>query len=511
MHPPITSSSSRLSSPRLRLVTAVLVLSVLLASLDQTVFGTALPSIAGDLGAAASMHWVTTAYVLASTVVMPIYGKLGDLHGRKLYFVAAVLLFMLGSVLGGLALDITSLNIARAVQGLGGGGLILLSQTIIADVVPSASRSRYLGMLGAIFALASLLGPLLGGWLTEGPGWRWAFWMNIPTGLAVLVTATLYLPGGTKGSNNQRFDWLGTVLVSTGIISLLLAISLGGHAWAWDSAEIAGLFSVAAIAITAFVVVEHRHPAPILPMSLFGERNSALALGTNLALGAVMFGSLAYLPTAFQMVYRLSATAAGLMLLPLMAGIVVGSISAGALTPKLASPKWLPVVGMAIAAAALVPLAALSPQTPLWSSVVTLCLLGVGIGLSMQTVLLIAQSSRPAAELGVTTGASGYLQKIGGTAGAGFIGAFFADRLSWNLGALADSSLSKMDRGSVGPETLAGLPAKAQFEVAEAYSSALMPLYATFIPIAFLAAACMFFIQEKTLRISEPAVQSEAK
>ena len=284
------------------------------------------------------MVWVTTAYILASTVMMPVYGKLGDLIGRKGLFIGAISIFIVGSVIGGLSHDMTTLIAGRAVQGLGGGGLILLSQAIIADVVPARQRGRYMGAMGGVFALASVAGPLLGGWFTEGIGWRWAFWINIPLGLLAIASAMAFLHLRKPNLGKPRIDYLGMVLVATAATCLILFTTWGGNTYAWGSAVIIGLIVGCVVTAVAFVFVEKRADEPVIPMHLFAQRNFVLTT-VGLIIGIAMFGALAYLPTYIQMVTGKNATEAGLMMIPMMAGLLVASIGSGQLVSKTAATR----------------------------------------------------------------------------------------------------------------------------------------------------------------------------
>ena len=382
------------------LVFVGLMITMLLASLDQMIFSTALPTIVGELNGVNHMVWVTTAYILASTVMMPVYGKLGDLIGRKGLFIGAISIFIVGSVIGGLSHDMTTLIAGRAVQGLGGGGLILLSQAIIADVVPARQRGRYMGAMGGVFALASVAGPLLGGWFTEGIGWRWAFWINIPLGLLAIASAIAFLHLRKPNLGKPRIDYLGMVLVATAATCLILFTTWGGNTYAWGSAVIIGLIVGCVVTAVAFVFVEKRADEPVIPMHLFAQRNFVLTTVAGLIIGIAMFGALAYLPTYIQMVTGKNATEAGLMMIPMMAGLLVASIGSGQLVSKTGRYKIFPIVGTSIVAVALVLLSRLTPSTSLLVFGCYIALMGIGLGLVMQILILIVQNTFPAAEVG---------------------------------------------------------------------------------------------------------------
>ena len=303
-----------------------LMLGLLLAELDQTMFSTALPTIVGELGGVDRMLWVTTAYVLAGTVVMPVYGKLGDVLGRKPLFIAALSVFVAGSVLGGLAPDMTWLIVARAVQGLGGGGLLILIQGIIADVVPARERAASMSVVGAVFALSAMLGPVLGGWLTDGLGWRWAFWINLPLGAAAIASGAAFLPSAPGRGRPVRIDVAGIVAMTVAVTAIVLVASWGGVAFRWGSPVIVSISAIAVLASAAFIAAERQAADPIIPLALFRNRTFTAATIAGLVMAVAMFGAIGYLPTYLQMVSGLGASGAGLVMLTLVAGLAVTSV-----------------------------------------------------------------------------------------------------------------------------------------------------------------------------------------
>src|SRR6476661_6387026 len=368
-----------------------LMLSMLLASLNQTVLSTALPTIVGELHGVNDMLWVITAFILASTVTMPIYGKLGDLMGRKSLLMAAILLFMAGSVVGGVANDMGMLIVARVIQGLGGGGLMILSQAVIADVIPARERGKYMGMMGGVFAIASVAGPLLGGWFTEGPGWRWVFWINIPLGLLALAGAVFFLKL-PRHSGRPRLDLGGMVLVAIATTCLVL-------------------FGGAVVSAAAFVWVESRTAEPIIPLHLFKDLNFNLATIAGLLIGVAMFGAIGYLPTYLQMAFSVNATESGLLMIPMMGALLVASVVSGQLVSRTGRYKWMPIVGGVLVAVALVLLSTLTPGAPLWEICAYLAVMGLGLGLSMQIMVLIVQNSFPLREVGTATASNNFFRQ----------------------------------------------------------------------------------------------------
>ena len=333
-------------------------LSMLLAALNQTVLSTALPTIVGELHGVSDMLWVITAFILASTITMPIYGKLGDLMGRKALLMAAIILFMIGSVIGGLANDMGVLITARVVQGLGGGGLMILSQAVIADVVPPRERGKYMGMMGGVFAIASVAGPLLGGWFTEGPGWRWVFWINIPLGLLALAGAVFFLKL-PKHSGKPRLDLGGMLLLAIATTCLVLFATWGGSKYEWSDPVILALIAGTVLSAVAFVLVERRTAEPIIPLHLFKDLNFNLATVAGLLIGVAMFGAIGYLPTYLQMAFSVNATESGLLMIPMMGALLVASVVSGQMVSRTGRYKWMPIAGGVLVAVALVLLSTL--------------------------------------------------------------------------------------------------------------------------------------------------------
>ena len=483
------------------LIFAGLMVTMLLASLDQMIFSTALPTIVGELNGVDHMLWVTTAYILASTIMLPIYGKLGDLVGRKGPFMGAIALFIVGSVIGGLAPDMTWLIAGRAVQGLGGGGLMIGAQAIIADVVPARERGRYMGVMGGVFALSSVAGPLLGGWFTEGIGWRWAFWMNVPLGILAITSAMVFLrlpkPSGTR----PRLDVAGMVLLAAASTGLVLATTWGGTTYAWGSSVIIGLIVATVIAVAAFVSAERKAAEPIMSPHLFRDRNFNLTTIAGLITGIAMFGAMAYLPTYLQMVTGANATKAGFLMIPMMIGLLVSSVVSGQLVSKTGRYKWLPITGTLLVAVALVLLSTMTPSLPVWVLCGYLSIMGVGLGMSMQILILIVQNSFPLSEVGTATAGNNYFRQIGASLGSAIVGSLFvarltsllAERMSGAGGAAAGSS------NSFTPAAVRELPEAVRNVVIGAYSDALTPVFLYMVPLVLIAVVLLSFVKEKPL------------
>lgn len=424
--------------PNIRVVLFSLMIAMMLAMLDNMIVSTALPRIVGEFGGLDHFTWVVTAYVLGTTVSTPIWGKLGDLFGRKPIFLTSVVIFLLGSALCGMAGSrllggpddgMAELIAFRAVQGLGAGGLMVGVLAIIGDLVPPRERGRYQGMIAGIMAIALVAGPLVGGFITDHLSWRWAFYVNLPLGGAalVLLVATLRLP---RHRTEHRIDWLGAALLAVGITAIVLITTWGGNEYAWRSPQIVGLIVLALASLAAFGVVERRAVEPVLPLSLFANRNFALISVIGFLLGFAMYGAMSFLPLYQQTVQGASATESGLLLLPLMFGMLVVSLLVGRTITRTGRYRAFPIIGGVVMSAAMVLLTRLDAQTDVVESSLYLLVLGVGMGFLMQTTTLIAQNSVDQRDLGAASGAATFFRSIGGSFGISLFGAVFASRLS---------------------------------------------------------------------------------
>ena len=478
-----------------------LMITMLLASLNNTVLASALPTIVGELHGVEHLTWVVTAYILASTITMPIYGKLSDLLGRKPLLIAAILIFIGGSVVGGLATDMTSLIAARAIQGLGGGGLIILAQAAIADVVPARERGKYMGIMGGVFAFSSVAGPLLGGWLTEGPGWRWSFWINLPLGAVALVATILFLHLPKRQlSSRPRLDYLGMALMTIATSALVLVGTWGGSQFEWASPQIIGLGIAAILAAALFVFVESKASQPIIPLALFKDRNFTLTTIAGLVMSIPMFGVIGYMPTYLQMAGGVTATEAGLLMIPMMGGLLLTSVLTGQIISKTGRYKIIPIMGAVILAAGLVLMGTVHSTSSMIFICIYLGVIGVGLGASLQILTLIAQNSFPVAMVGTATASSNYFRQVGATLGSAVVGSVFSMRL-------LDLIASKLPEGtgagdgtsSLTPAIVAGLPDAVRIPIIEAYNEALVPLFLWMAPLALISAIILFFVVEKPL------------
>ena len=487
--------------PNVLPVFAGLMVAMLLASLDQMIFSTALPTIVGELHGVDHMLWVTTAYILASTIMLPIYGNLGDLIGRKGLFIGAIALFVLGSVIGGLSQNMAWLIGGRAVQGLGGGGLMILAQAIIADVVPARERGRYMGIMGGVFALSSVAGPLLGGWFTEGIGWRWAFWMNVPLGALAIVSAMFFLRLPSNSRTKPKLDVAGMALLAVASTCLVLTTVWGGTTYAWGSVIIIALIVGTVIAAATFVWVERRAAEPIMPPHLFRDRNFNLTTVAGLITGIAMFGALAYLPTYLQMVTGAGATKAGLLMIPMMAALLVSSVASGQIVSKTGRYKWLPIVGTLLVSVSLVLLSTMTPSLPVWVLCSYLAVMGVGLGMSMQILILIVQNSFPISLVGTATASNNYFRQIGASLGSAVVGSLFVSRLTQMLTQRMPGAESATagSSNSFTPAVVRNLPEAVRGVIIGAYNDALTPVFLYMVPLILIAVVLLCFVREKPL------------
>ncbi len=490
--------------PHIGLLFAGLMVVMLLASLDQTILSTALPTIVGDLGGVAHMSWVITGYILASTVMMPVYGRISDLFGRKPVLLSAIVLFIAGSVIGAAAGSMSWLIAARVVQGLGGGGLMILAQASIADVVPARERGKYMGFMGAVFAVSSVAGPLLGGWLTEGPGWRWAFSINIPLGILAIaaVAAFLRLPKRPRDTG-KRIDFTGMALLAAATTSLILVCTWGGSQYDWNSPQILWLCVAAVAGAAAFIVVESRAADPVIPLYLFKDRNFTLTTLAGLAVGVAMFGAIGYMPTYIQMVKGVDATEAGLLMTPMMASVLITSIASGQIVSRTGRYKLFPLAGMVVMGVGLWLMSSLEVADPTWLMCLYLAVFGAGIGLSMQILVLIVQNSFSHRIVGTATASSNFFRQVGATVGSAVVGSLFVSRLkdllSENMPAAPGRATDAVDPNSFTPESVQSLPDAFRDPIIQSYNDALLPIFLYMIPLAVLALLVLAFVVEKPL------------
>ena len=467
---------------------------MLLAALDQTIVATALPTVVADLGGAGHQSWVVTSYLLASTIVTAVVGKLGDLFGRKTVFQAAVVFFLAGSVLCGLAGSMTMLVASRALQGIGGGALMVTAMAVIGEVIPLRERGRYQGALGAVFGVTTVIGPLLGGFFTDHLTWRWAFWINIPVAIVVFVVAAAAIPTLAR-SSRPVIDYAGIVFVALGASGLTLATSWGGSTYAWSSPVIIGLFAASALALAIFVWVETRVAEPILPIRLFASPVFTVCCILGFIVGFAMLGALTFLPTFMQFVNGVSATESGLRTLPMVAGMLITSIGSGNLVGRTGRYKVFPVAGTATMAVAFVLLSRMDATTPTWQQSVYLFVLGTGIGLCMQVLILVVQNTSSFADLGVATSGVTFFRTIGSSFGAAIFGSLFANFLAGGIGpALAAGGAPP--RAAESPQALHALSPEMAAPIVDAYADSLGKVFLCAVPVAVIGFIVSLFLKE---------------
>uniref|UniRef100_A0A942SYU5 MFS transporter n=1 Tax=Neobacillus citreus TaxID=2833578 RepID=A0A942SYU5_9BACI len=513
---PGTDGPLLLTQRRIWIIFSALIAGMLLSSLDQTIVSTAMPTIVGDLGGVAHQAWITTGYLLASTIVMPIYGKFGDVIGRRNLFLVAIALFTLASLGCAVSTDFWQFVVFRALQGLGGGGLMILSQAIIADIVPASERGKYLGPLGAIFGLSAVGGPLLGGFFVDHMTWHWAFWINIPVGIAAFAIAWFALTLPSKKAT-RRIDVLGVLLLSATTACLVFFTESGGNrdhgwgapeTWAWG----AGFLVAAAL----FVVVEARAEDPIIPLAFFRNRTFVTATAIGFVLGIGMFAAIGFVPTFLQMASGTSAAVSGLLMLPMMAGLMGTSILSGVLITKTGRYRAFPIIGTILVGVAMLSMTTLAASTPIWLICVYLFVFGAGLGLIMQVVVLVAQNAVPPEQVGTATSTNNYFREVGASLGVAVFGAIFTSRLTDALqdvfvGAGGSASQAADASASIDPTALSKLPEAVQDGIVNAYADSLAPVFWYLLP--FIAAAfvlALFIPQMKLADVAGMVARGEA-
>ncbi|MEU8572153.1 MDR family MFS transporter [Streptomyces asoensis] len=485
-----------------------LLLGMLLAALDQTIVSTALPTIVSELGGMEHLSWVVTAYLLASTAATPLWGKLGDQYGRKRLFQIAIVIFLIGSALCGMAQNMPQLIGFRALQGLGGGGLMVLSMAIVGDIVPPRERGRYQGLFGAVFGATSVLGPLLGGLFTQHLSWRWVFYVNLPVGVVALavIAAVLHIP---RRSTKHVIDYLGTFLIAAVATCLVLVASLGGTTWDWGSAQIIGLAVLGVLLGVAFVAVERRAAEPVLPLKLFRIRTFTLSAVISFIVGFAMFGAMTYLPTFLQVVQGVSPTLSGVHMLPMVVGLLLSSTVSGQIVSRTGRWKVFPVTGTAVTTVGLLLLHRLDEHSSTAEMSACFFVFGLGLGLVMQVLVLIVQNAVAYEDLGVATSGATFFRSIGASFGVAIFGTVFAGRLGDKLtdafrGERLPPGISVSGLES-DPRGIASLPSALRPQALHAYASAITDVFLYAAPVALLGFVLAWFLKEDPLRGSVTA------
>ncbi|MFI7518977.1 MDR family MFS transporter [Micromonospora globbae] len=512
-----THAAPVLNSRQIRLLMLGLMTGMLLAALDQTIVGTALPTIVGELGGINHYSWVVTAYLLASTASTPLYGKMADLFGRRPVFLFSIGTFLLGSLLAGLSQNMTQLIVTRGIQGLGAGGLMTLAFTIISDVVSPRDRGRYQGLFGAVFGISSVAGPLVGGYFAE-TNWRWIFYINVPLALLAIVVCYHVMRLVPFQRRKHAIDWLGAALLVAGVSSLLLALSWGGNEFAWGSGVILGLFAAGAVLGVLFLLQEARVAEPILPLRLFRNRTFALANGAGFVLGLVMFGSIIFIPLYLQIVKGASPTQSGLLMLPMMAGIIVTSVLTGRAMSRIGRYKWFPVIGSAVLLAGMLLFTQLHVDSSLWTAFGFMVVIGVGLGLCMQSLILAVQNAVSMRDLGAGTSSATFFRSLGGSFGVAILGAVLSSRLATELSSRLPGAIAQLPpaeqaavRASGGanisindPATILALPGPVRAAIQSSFVEGLHMVFLTAGLIAIAAVLVTLAMPNAQLRGTGP-------
>ncbi|CAB4897826.1 MAG: DHA2 family efflux MFS transporter permease subunit [Actinobacteria bacterium] len=491
-------AEDRITGARLRWIMIALMLTMFLAALDQTIVSVALPRIVSDLNGLSSLAWVVTAYLLASTASTPIWGKISDLYGRKIMLQIAIVMFLAASFLAGASQSMEWLIISRGLQGLGGGGIMVLAMASIADVIPPRERGRYTGLFTATFAFSSVAGPLIGGFFVESISWRWIFYINLPFGIiAFFIIATVFNVPAQRVQH--KIDYIGAVLMVAGVSTLLLLVEWGGSRYAWGSSTILSMIAASFILLATFIWHETRTEEPLVPMSLFKNPIFTVSSAISFVVGLAMFGAIIFMPVFMQIVQGVTPTQAGMKMLPMMAGMAGASIIIGRLTSRLGRYKMFPIFGTASAAIGMLILSQIAVDTPYWHIALGLFILGMGMGSTMQVLMLAVQNSVPMKDVGAAISGSTFFRSIGGTLGTAIFGAIMTTQLAKNIkdslpaGSVTDTDISNLTSAV---STIASLPPTLHDIVLNAYASALGHVYIVAFPVMIIGFILTWFLKE---------------
>ncbi|MFI5954597.1 MDR family MFS transporter [Cryptosporangium sp. NPDC051539] len=484
---------------QMNLVFTTILLGMLLAALDQTIVSSALPTIVADLGGAGHMAWVVTAYMLTEAVSAVLVGKFGDLFGRKVVFQLSAILFVAGSAVAGVAGSMTLLIVGRGIQGIGGGGLMVTAQALIADVIPLRERGRYQGALGAVFGLTTVLGPTLGGLFTDHLSWRWCFYVNVPVAIVMVVMAARTIPSVVQ-KTKPLIDYLGIVLVTLGVVSLILALEWGGDEYAWTSAVILGMFGCSAGFFALFVLAERRAAEPMLPLRLFANPVFGVCSLLSFVVGFAMLGAMTFLPSYLQYVDGVSATGSGYRTLPLMAGLLVMSMFSGSVISRTGSYKAFPIVGTAVMAFGLHLMSTMGPETGVALESLYMFVLGAGLGLAMQVLTIAVQNTVAYSDLGTATAGVTFFRTVGSAVGTAVFGTLYSNQLSSELSSAFSAEPSVAAGAVTDPSALHALPGAESAPFIAAYASAINHVFQWVVPIAALGFVVSLFLKQVPLR-----------
>ncbi|GAA1472149.1 MDR family MFS transporter [Corynebacterium aurimucosum] len=514
--PPVANTDNGKPENNLALVFSALVLTMLMSSLGQMIFASALPTIVGELGGVDHMSWVISAFLVTMTIAMPISGKLGDMMGRKWLYIGGIATFVIGSAVGGFANSMNLLIIGRAIQGFGAGFMMISSQSIIAEVTTARERGKFMGIMGGVFGLSSVLGPVLGGWFTDGPGWRWGLWMNIPLGLLAMTVCVLVLHLRVGDTDLRKFDALGATFIAITTASLILMTTWGGTQYEWSDPVILTLAVIVVIGAVITVFVEKRAEEPLIPVLLFKNRNMVLTTAAGMVLGLAMFGVLGYMPTYLQMVHTLTPTKAGLMMIPMMLGMIGTSTTVGFIIARTGHYKRYPIIGLAITASALFWMSKLTVETSLTQLGAEFLVFGIGLGFVMQVLVLIVQNSFPVALVGTATAANNFFRQIGSAMGASLVGSLFIHNMKDELAANMPAAIASMGKAgapfaekfnaegggssNLTPSMVAQLPEPIRDVVLNAYNDGLTPVILLMVPMAIIALLLILPVREEHLK-----------